>query len=336
MMQPGKIKLDRNAVLARGRAVLQAEGRAIAAAEQQLGDSFLAAVQAVLECKGRICVTGMGKARIIGEKIQATLASTGTLSYPLHPVEAMHGDLGMVHSEDVVIGLSRSGSTELAQVLPILRQQGCKIILLTASLQSKAARVADIVLDIGSVEEACPLGLAPSSSTVAMLALGDAIALTVMDQRSVCKEEYASYHPGGALGRSLMRASEIMRKGADCPRVHPESLVSECYEAILKAPRRAGAAMAVDPEGRLVGIVTQGDFFRFIQEKRPAGDATVAGLMTSDPKCVGQDELLPAVLDLMRRHSIDELPVVDDAGVLVGLIDVQDLIASGFSVFDQV
>ncbi|MGH0037081.1 MAG: KpsF/GutQ family sugar-phosphate isomerase [Myxococcota bacterium] len=326
---------NREVILRRARAVMRSESDAILDAEKRLGDEFIEAVHAVLGTSGRVCVTGIGKARLIGDKIQATLASTGTMSYSLHPVEALHGDLGMVDSDDVVIGLSKSGGSELVQVLPLMRQRGCTVILLTARPDSKAAEHADIILNIGDVPEACPLGLAPSSSTAAMLAVGDALALTLMELRAVGADQYAAYHPGGALGRSLMRADEIMRTGADCPMVSPEATLSECYEAILKAPCRAGAAVVVDGDGQLVGIVTQGDFFRFFQQDERMADKMVHDVMSRDPKRVHAQDRAAQALEMMRVHSIDEIPVVDDDGKLVGLIDVQDLISRGFSVLDQ-
>jgi arabinose-5-phosphate isomerase len=257
------------------------------------------------------------------------------MSYALHPVEALHGDLGMVHSDDVVIGLSKSGGSELVQVLPLMRQRGCTVILLTARPDSKAAEHADIVLNIGDTPEACPLGLAPSSSTAAMLAVGDALALTLMELRAVGADQYASYHPGGALGRSLMRTEEIMRTGADCPKVGPKATLSECYEAILKAPCRAGAAVVVDDDERLVGIVTQGDFFRFFHQDERMAEKLVSDVMSREPKRVHAGDRAAKALEMMRLHSIDEVPVVDEDDRLVGLIDVQDLIARGFSVLDQ-
>ena len=329
---------ERELALARGRGVLQAESQAIRSAERHLGEEFLNAADAIitaLEARGRVCVTGVGKARLIGDKISATLASTGSHSYSLHPVEALHGDLGMVCPEDVVIGLSKSGGSELVRVLPLVREVGCTVILLTASPDSKAAQHADIVLNIGDTPEACPLGLAPSSSTAAMLALGDALALTVMELRSFDKKDYANRHPGGALGRSLMKAHEVMRDGADCPTVRESAALAECYEAMLKAPRRAGAALIVDADGHLAGILTQGDIFRLVENLENLTDQPIAGLMTADPKRVNAEDRAADALNLMRRHAIDEIPVVDDDGVVLGMIDVQDLIASGFSVLDQ-
>ncbi|UCC31048.1 MAG: KpsF/GutQ family sugar-phosphate isomerase [Phycisphaerales bacterium] len=329
------LKSGREPVLASGKAVLEAEAAAIHDAASRLGDSFVGAVKAVLRCTGRVCVTGVGKAGLIGNKIQGTLASTGTLSYGLHPVEALHGDLGMIHPNDVVVALSKSGSSELAELLPRLKKLGCVIILLTARPESAAAKHADFVLDIGQTEEACPLGMAPSSSTAAMLALGDALALTVMELKAVKPDQYASYHPGGALGRMLLKAGEIMRTGLNCPTVPQTATMGACHTVILRAPLRAGAACVVDKAGRLVGIITHGDFFRLFASAEPIGDRPVSEVMTPSPKRIGLGAGVIDVLRLMQKHRIDELPVVDDNGRLAGLIDIQDLIAKGFTVFDE-
>ncbi len=326
---------DREAILARGRAVLKAEARAIGGAEQRLGGAFVDAVQAILHCRGRVCVTGVGKAGLIGHKIQATLASTGTLAYDLHPVEALHGDLGMTHPEDVVIALSKSGSSELVELLPRLKALGCVIILLTAQPDSAAAAHADHLLDIGQTPEACPLGLAPSSSTTAMLALGDALALAVMELKAVQPEQYASYHPGGALGRLLMKTREVMRTSANCPQVPLTATLKACHAAILGAPLRAGAACVVDDTGKLAGIITHGDFFRLLGSPGPISDKVVSEVMTRSPKCIGLDDRVTDALRLMHKHAIDELPVVDNDHRLVGLIDIQDLLAKGFTVCDE-
>jgi len=293
------------------------------------------AVEGILEMKGRVCVTGMGKAGLIGNKIQATLASTGTLAYSLHPVDALHGDLGMIHGDDIVLALSKSGSSELIELLPRLKELGCKIILLTASTDSTAAKHASFVLDIGQTAEACPLGLAPSSSTAAMLALGDAIALTVMEQKSIQPDQYASYHPGGALGRFLMKAGEIMRSGADCPAVRETDTLARCYEVILAAPRRAGAAAITNATGKLTGIITHGDFFRLFHKAKSFADRSVSEVMTHNPKRVQADARVTDALAIMRKHSIDELPVVDAADRVVGMIDIQDLLSRGFTLLES-
>jgi arabinose-5-phosphate isomerase len=322
--------------LARGRNVLQKEAEAILAAADRLGDAFVEAADLLLGCRGRIAVTGMGKAGLIGQKIQATLSSTATAAYFLHPVEALHGDLGMIRDDDVVIALSRSGETqELIQLLPSLKRIGCSVVLVTARPDSRCARLADLVLDIGDVPEACPLGLAPSSSTAAMLAVGDALALTVMELKGVQPDQYAAYHPGGALGRSLMKVGEIMRTGADCPTVGVDGMLQDYYQAIEAAPRRAGAAAVVDGEGRLQGIFTHGDLFRFRPTIAEPHKTPIADIMTSPCKSARLSDRLADALLLMRQHLIDELPVIDDDNRVVGMIDIQDLIACGFSAFDD-
>ena len=326
---------DRRTILARGRAVLEMEAEAIRDAHGLLSDAFVDAVQVIVRCTGRVCVTGVGKAGLIGNKIQATLASTGTLSYCLHPVEALHGDLGMIHPDDVVIALSKSGSSELVELLPRLQSLGCVVILLTARPSSPATQHAHHVLDIGQRQEACPLGLAPSSSTAAMLALGDALALTVMDVKAIQPEQYAGYHPGGALGRMLMKSREVMRTDANCPTVSDQATMADCHKAMMGAPLRSGAACVVDSSGKLTGIITHGDFFRLFTSPEPISDVAVAKLMTQSPKCINSDSHATDAIHLMQEHRIDELPVVDGNGKLVGLIDVQDLIAKGFTVFDE-
>lgn len=322
-------------VLAIGKQVLDREIEAIGKARANLGPAFAAAVQATLACRGRVAVTGMGKAGLVGRKIQATLASTATPAYTLHPAEAIHGDLGMIVAEDLILALTNSGETqELVKLFPAFRAAGCTIILLTSRPRSRCAELSDIVLDIGDTPEACPLGLAPSSSTTAMLALGDALALTVMTLRGVKPEQYAAFHPGGALGRSLMRVHEVMRVAADCPRVRPHDTMRDYYAAIAAAPRRAGAAAVVDEAGKLVGFFTDGDMRRFHVANHPL-DTPLGEVMTRTPKFARVDDYVAAALRLMQPHRIDELPVVDADHKLVGLIDIQDLVACGFSAFDD-
>jgi arabinose-5-phosphate isomerase len=323
-------------ILEFGRCVLEREVDALCAARERLGDPFVKAVEMIRDGKGRVAVTGMGKAGLIGNKIQATLASTGTPSYRLHPVEALHGDLGMIRPTDVVLALSRSGETEeLIRVVPLLSQIGCKTILLTACTGSRLARLSDVVVDIGDAPEACPLGLAPSSSTAAMLAVGDALALTVMELNNVQPAHYAKYHPAGALGRSLMRVDQIMRTGADCPTVTATESLREYYAAVLRAPRRAGAAAVVDEDRRLVGFFTHGDLFRLIQQTNHPADRPIREVMTQSPKYARVDDRVADALVVMRRHLIDELPVVDENHRIAGLLDIQDLLGQGFSVFDE-
>ncbi len=323
-------------VIETGQAVLRQEARAIAAACERLDESFTRAVELVLNCRGRVAVTGMGKAGLIGGKIQATMSSTATPAYFLHPVEALHGDLGMIHPDDVVVALTRSGETqELIQLLPALKRIGCSLLLITGQPQSHCARLSDVVLDIGDTPEACPLGLAPSSSTAAMLAVGDALALTVMQIKDVKPDQYATYHPGGALGRSLMKVAEIMRVGTDCPTVPISGSLQDYYTAIEAAPRRAGAAAVVDGDGLLKGIFTHGDLFRLRGAAGEPDKTPVTDIMTSPCKSARDTDRVADALTVMRRHLIDELPVVDEGGRVVGMIDIQDLIACGFSAFDD-
>ena len=327
---------DRQVTIGRGLAVLQQEAEAINEAARRLGEPFAKAVDLLLACRGRVAVTGMGKAGLIGNKIQATLSSTATAAYALHPVEALHGDLGMIQPDDVVIALSRSGETqELIQLLPLLRRIGCSIILLTAKVKSRCARLADLVLDVGDVPEACPLGLAPSSSTAAMLAVGDALALTVMELRGVQPDQYAAFHPGGALGRSLMKVGEIMRTDADCPVVPLAGSLQDYYQAVERAPRRAGAAAVIDKQGKLRGIFTHGDLFRLRACEADPADVPMADITVSPCKSAKVDDRVPDALAVMRKHLIDELPVVDEQERVVGMIDIQDLLACGFSAFDD-
>lgn len=335
-LKPAAPEFDPQRVLRIASNVLRVETQAIESARERLGPSFVEAVRLMLQCRGRVAVTGMGKAGDIGKKIQATLASTATPAYCLHPVEALHGDLGMIQADDVVLALTKSGETqELMALLPALRSIGCRIILMTGRADSRCAAQSDVVLDIGDSPEACPLGLAPSSSTTAMLALGDALALTVMELKNVRPEQYAVFHPGGALGRSLMKVAEIMRTGTDCPTVPVEGTLDDYSAAVRKAPRRAGAAAIVDAQGALVGFFTHGDLFRLLPGGIDPTRTRMADVMTRSPKQAKETDLVAAALDAMQRHRIDELPVVDAAGRLVGLIDVQDLVAKGFSAFDD-
>lgn len=317
-------------VLSRAREVFRLEGEAVATAGTLVDRDFVEAVRAVLETEGRVCCTGVGKAGIIGQKIQATLASTGTLSYFLHPNDALHGDLGMVNAKDVVLAFSRSGSSEISELLALLRPRVRTIVLVSAEKVSPSAKYADYVLCIGTTPEACPLGLAPSSSTSAMLAVGDALAFAAMEQRRLRPADYAAFHPGGALGRALMKTRAIMRSGADCPRVQQNATLDDYFHAIQAAPRRAGCVTVVDPNDVVLGIVTQGDFVRhFMTQKLDRADA-VTKVMTPKPKTIHVEDLVTNAVEIMTKSAIDELPVVDDEHRLVGLIDVQDLVTKGF------
>ena len=307
-----------------GRAIIQQEAEALRSVAEGLGQEFARAVQAIYECKGRVIVTGVGKAGIIGQKISATLASTGTPSHWMHAVEARHGDLGRVQKEDVVLALSNSGTTEVVLLLEPLKKIGTRIISITGDRHSLLARYSDVVLDIGRIEEACPLGLAPSSSTTAMLALGDALALTLFGMRQWTVEQYAAFHPGGELGRRIIKVGDAMRVGRRNPTASQDVTVRQALD-VMSGEGSPGSVSLVDERGKLAGVFTDGDLRRLLLARGPAVlDAPVRGVMTKKPRTVSVDDLAVEAYRIMRERRIDNLPVVDGAGVPVGMIDVQD------------
>jgi arabinose-5-phosphate isomerase len=314
--------------LEKAREVLRTEAQAILSLVDRLGPDFEQAVALVAACKGHVVVTGMGKAGLVGQKISATFASTGTPSIFLHPAEAYHGDLGRVVREDVVLAVSNSGETEeLVRLLPSLREIGSKIVAVTASRGSTLGKNADLAVELGRIEEACPLGLAPSATTTAILALGDALALSVLEARGFDKEQFAFYHPGGELGRRLMKVSEVMRTGERNPLVPEETPLTEAIARITKA--RAGAVSVVDPKGRLAGIFTDGDFRRTMARDPKLISARIREVMTKSPVTIGPDRLAGEALKVLRERKIDEIPVVAPSGEPVGMLDVQDLLDVG-------
>lgn len=326
--------------LDQGARILRAEGRAIIALAERIGTlpAFTEAVQAVHQCTGKVVLTGVGKAGIIGQKISATLASTGTLSIFLHPVEALHGDLGRLQRDDVVIALSNSGaSEEIVRLLDHIKRRGTKLIAVTGGGDSPLARHADITLCYGPIEEACPLGVAPSVSTTVMLALGDALALTVMDVRKFQPEDYAAFHPGGALGRKFLRVEEVMtfHRGERLSVVDETLSLAEALRQAENVPRRTGAMLLVDGNGRLRGILTDADLRRKLVDADAA--ALLAGpvrdVMTKNPRHIRLGDLASQAEAMMNQYRIDELPVVDEAGRPVGVMDVQDLL--GIKTIDE-
>ena len=321
--------MGRDSDLEYGREVIRAEIKALQQVLKRLDDGFSKAVELIFACRGRVVVTGIGKAGIVGQKISATLASTGTPSHSVHPVEAIHGDLGRILGEDVLLALSNSGETEVVQLLPSVKELGGKVISITGSSESTLARHSDAVVDIGKIREACPLGLAPSASTTAMLAVGDALALAVAKKRNLKAEQYALFHPGGELGRRLMPVDKVMRTGVHCPRVTAELTVLEALRVIDRTEGRAGAINVVDADGRLVGIFTDGDLRRRLQRDVSFLDEPIGEVMTASPKFVKEGTLASEAASVLRKHKIDELPVLDREKKLVGLIDVQDLLAVG-------
>jgi arabinose-5-phosphate isomerase len=323
------VSSSRAQVLGFAREVLEAEAQAILALKQLLGPTFHQAVELLLGCSGQVIVTGMGKPGFIGQKLSATFASTGTPSLFLHPGEAVHGDLGRVSHRDVVIALSNSGATEeIVRLLPALRRLGAKIIAVTGDPSSALAQGADVVLDIGRIDEACPLGLVPTASTAAIHAVGDALAMTLTRLRQFSSDEYALFHPGGKLGRSVMRVFEVMRAGKANPVVKQSAALQEVVVVMTNTPGRPGAANVVDRQGRLVGIFTDGDLRRLVERGKTDFSQPVSGVMGRHPRFVTPEELVLTAATKMREASVDQLPVVNAEGKPVGLLDVQDLLAA--------
>ena len=313
----------------RAREVLQIEAEAIRQLIPRVGKSFMAAVNLLVGCKGRVIVTGIGKAGLIGQKLSATLASTGTPSHWVHPVEATHGDLGRITKHDIIITLSNSGETEeLTRLLPVIKHIGARLITLTGHLNSTLAKHSDVILDVRVSREACSLNLAPTSSTTAMLAMGDALAVVVAERRKFKERDFALLHPGGQLGRKLLlRVRDLMRTREANPIVPEYAKVREVLLAITKA--RAGCASIVDARGRLRGIFTDGDLRRHLDSNGTLTHQHVRDVMTRRPKTIRADRLAVEALRLLQEHKIDELVVVDSARRPVGLLDVQDLLKAG-------
>ena len=313
------------------RRTLAAEGQAISALAHKVDASFVDAARAVYCCGGKVVLTGIGKAGLIAQKISATMASTDTESIFLHPVEALHGDLGRLRRGDVVIALSHSGSTEeLIRLLDHIQARGAQLIAITGAADSILARNADITISYGEVQEACPLGLAPTVSTSCMLALGDALAMTVMAMRDLTPEDFAAFHPGGALGRKLLKVEEAMTfyKGERLALVSAELSLGDALAAAEAVPRRTGAMLIVDADGGLSGILTDGDLRRHVLAGRGTDIMArpVREFMTAGPKHIHLGELASKALAILNEYRIDELPVLDAEDRPVGIIDVQDLL----------
>jgi arabinose-5-phosphate isomerase len=313
----------------RAREVLRIEAEAISGLIKRLGKDFQQATELLYNCRGRVVITGMGKAGIIGQKISATLSSIGIPSLWLHPAEAIHGDLGRVIKEDVVLAISNSGETEeLLRLLPTIKKIGARLISLTGNMKSTLAKNSDITLNIGVRKEACPLGLVPTASTTAMLAMGDALAIAALEKKGLKKEEFAFYHPGGNLGKKLLlRVKDIMRKGLGNPVVKDDALVKEALLAITFA--RAGSVSIVNQKGILVGIFTDGDLRRHLEGDVNLTMRRIKQVMTRKPTVIREDKLAAEALGILQGKKIDEVPVVDAKGRPVGLLDVQDLLKAG-------
>lgn len=319
-------------MLKQAKEVMRIEADAILALAERINGDFSKAVEMMRACEGRVVVTGMGKSGIIGRKLSATLASTGTPSFFLHPAEGIHGDLGMVTGHDVVLALSNSGETaEVLGILPSLRRIGAAIIALSGAPQSTLAKNADLFLDVGVEKEACPLGLAPTASTTALLAYGDALALALLSSRHFTAEEFAVFHPGGSLGRKLLlTVANVMHGEEDNPVVQAKLAVKEALFVITA--KGLGAASVVDEDGKLTGILTDGDIRRGLGQGLAFLERPVAELMTHNPKTITSARLAAEALHIMEKNKprpITVLPVVDEAGRAVGMVHMTDLVRQG-------
>lgn len=320
---------DVQRIVERGRTVVRIEGESVAALEGRIGEEFARAVLLILECEGRVIVTGVGKSGIIARKIVATMNSTGTPAVFLHPTDAVHGDLGIVRREDVVICISKSGNTrEINSLLPLFRRFGVPIIAVVGKLQSALAREATVVLDASVQEEACPHDLAPTSSTTATLALGDALAIALLDQREFTREDFALYHPGGTLGRRLLlKVEELMVKGDDIPRVTGDVPLRDAI--VEMTSKRLGCTLVLSRGGNLEGIITDGDLRRLLQKVTDISGMTAEQVMTRRPKTAPMGALAVVVLQEMEAHKITQLIVVDGDGRPRGVVHLHDLVNAG-------
>lgn len=315
--------------LALGRAVLDIEADAIAKLRARLDDHFAAACRLLLACKGRTVVLGMGKSGHVGGKIAATLASTGTPAFFVHPGEASHGDLGMITSQDVVLALSNSGETdEILMLLPVIKRRGVPLVALTGRPGSTLAKAADVHLHVGVDKEACPLGLAPTASTTAALAMGDALAVALLEARGFTAEDFALSHPAGALGRRLLlHVEQLMHTGDDIPRVGPDATVSE---ALLEMSRkRLGMTTIVDADNRLLGIFTDGDLRRTMAKSIDFHQTRIDAVMTKGGRSTRANVLAAEAMRLMEQHAISQLVVLDDQQKVVGALNMHDLLKAG-------
>lgn len=311
--------------LAAARRVLRIEADAIAGLIERLDERFERAVEIIMECHGRVVVTGMGKSGLIGRKMSATLASTGTPSVFLHAAEALHGDLGMLMREDVVLAVSTSGDTEeLVALLETIKRLGIRLVTLTGNSRSAMAAASDVVLDIAVKEEACSLNLAPTASTTAALAMGDALAIALLDRRGFREEDFAALHPAGKLGTKLRRVESVMHAGDALPRVGPQAAIPEVIYEISR--KKLGLAVVVDDGGKLLGIVTDGDLRRLMERrKKEALDLTAAESMTKNPVTLARTELAASALRLMEERKITSVIVVDAQRRVEGVVHLHDL-----------
>jgi len=322
-------RLSPQQVLERARNVLAIEAAAISALSPRLDGDFVKACELLLACSGRVVVTGMGKSGHVGNKIAATLASTGTPSFFVHPAEASHGDIGMITAHDAVLALSNSGETaEILTILPIIKRLHVPLIALTGRADSTLGRAANVVLDVSVPAEACPLNLAPTASTTATLAMGDALAVALLEARGFTPEDFARSHPAGSLGRKLLlHVSDVMRTGNDLPKVAPDALLRE---GLLEMSRKGlGMTTVLDASQKLLGVFTDGDLRRVLDKALDLHTTTMQTVMTANPKRAKPRMLAAEAVHLMDLHKITALPVVDDNDIVVGALNIHDLFRAG-------
>ena len=329
LLQPHALS-DAEHFLELARGVLDIEAAAVIGLKARLGEAFLEAHRAILETRGRVVVTGMGKSGHIARKIASTFASTGTPAFFMHPGEASHGDLGMITSQDVVVAISYSGETdEILGILPVIKRRGATVVAITGRPDSTLAQEADIHLDARVDKEACPMNLAPTASTTATLALGDALAVALLDARGFKSDDFAMHHPGGALGRKLLvHVSDIMRKGDMLPRSAPETLLPE---AIIEMSRKGiGMTTVLAPDGRLLGIFTDGDLRRTLEKHDNIKAIRVGDVMTANPRAIAPERLAAEAAQILQEHKLGgRLVVLSPEGLLVGALTFHDLLAAG-------
>jgi arabinose-5-phosphate isomerase len=327
MQEPPAFRHDAER-LSYARQILRGEAEALHLVARRLDDSFLRAVDLFYRCPGRIALTGTGKSADVGQKIAGTLNSTGTRAYVLDATRAVHGDLGMVHPNDVVLALSHSGeSEEVVRLLGPLKQLAQALVALTSNGNSTLARQADVALVLGPLEEVCPLGLAPSTSTTAMIAVGDALAFVLSRMREFTREDFARYHPAGSLGRKLLKVEAAMRRGDELRLASCQETVREVFAGARRRGRRTGAVMLTEEDGRLCGLFTDSDLARLFEQRRDdCLDRPIREVMTAAPLTVAAGSRVVDAVEVLCRHKISELPVVDGSGRPIGLLDITDLI----------
>jgi len=313
------------------RRVLQIEADAVHALKERLDESFVKAIKILLDCQGKVVVTGMGKSGLICHKIAATMASTGTPTFFLHPAEGIHGDLGMLSRGDVVIAVSYSGETEeICRILPVIKRMGLPLIAMSGRPTSTLGIAGDVHLDVSVAEEACPLGLAPTASTTVTLAMGDALAVALLNERGFRPEDFAMFHPGGALGKKLLlRVEDLMHKGADIPLVAPDTLLRDALFEITS--KKLGVTGVVDAAGSLLGVFTDGDLRRIMERGLDTLQLPIADAMSTSPKRILRRNLAAKALQIMEQHTITSLFVFEDeqSQVPIGIIHLHDLLRAG-------